>query len=97
VCASHGGRAPQVKAAAQQRLQALIMPAIAALAALIEHADSDSVRLSAAKDLLDRTGFKPSIAVDFRGQAEQIAQDLGLDADELVAVAEAIVRGQSAR
>lgn len=74
---------------------ALIVPAIAAIAELIQHADSDSVRLSAAKDLLDRTGFKPSIEIDIHSQAERIAQQLGLDADELVATAEAIVRAQA--
>lgn len=77
-------------------MQALIYPAIAAIAALIEHADSDSVRLSAARDLLDRTGFKPVVEVDIHSQAERIAEQLGLDPDELVATAEQIVRSGQA-
>lgn len=61
VCTVHGGLAPQVKIAAEERLKTLIHPAISGLAELINNADSDSVRLSAIRDLLDRTGFKPAV------------------------------------
>lgn len=67
VCITHGGLAPQVKAKAEERLQALVHPAITGLAELINNADSDSVRLSAIRDLLDRTGYKPTERI----QAEQ--------------------------
>lgn len=60
VCRSHGGAAPQVKLAAEARIQALVDPAITRLAYLIDDADSDAVRLSAVKDALDRAGFKPT-------------------------------------
>jgi hypothetical protein len=40
-------------------------------------------------------GRKDRIEVDIRSQAQAIAQSLGLDADELVATAEAILRAQA--
>lgn len=58
VCAVHGGRAPHVKARARQRLDDMVDPALVELRKLIARADSDSVRLSAIKDILDRTGYK---------------------------------------
>lgn len=57
VCGTHGGRAPQVRAAAQQRILALVNPALHELARLVKEADSDSVKLSAVKDILDRAGM----------------------------------------
>jgi len=54
----HGGSSRQALAAAEDRLKALVHPAISGLAELINKADSDSVRLSAIRDLLDRTGYK---------------------------------------
>lgn len=59
VCIMHGGSAPQVKMAAEERLKALADPAITRLEYLIDHGDSDAVRLGAVKDALDRAGFKP--------------------------------------
>jgi hypothetical protein len=60
VCIAHGGGAPQVKIAAEERLRSLVHPAISGLEELIRTADSDSVRLSAIRDLLDRTGYRPT-------------------------------------
>ena len=57
VCIMHGGRAPQVRAAAQLRILGMVSPALHALSKLIESADSDSVKLSAVKDVLDRAGL----------------------------------------
>jgi len=53
----HGGRAPQVRAAARLRILGMVNPALHALSKLIETADSDSVKLSAVKDVLDRAGL----------------------------------------
>ena len=58
VCRMHGGMAPQNIKTAEERLRAMVHPAISGLAELINKADSDSVRLSAIRDLLDRTGYK---------------------------------------
>src|SRR5688572_14527001 len=60
VCIMHGGKAPQVKMAAEERIKALVDPAITQLARLIDDADSDAVKLSAVKDALDRAGYKPT-------------------------------------
>jgi hypothetical protein len=49
----HGGKAPQVKAKAQERLAALVNPAIDQLKKLLT-ANSEMVSLLAVKDLLDR-------------------------------------------
>jgi hypothetical protein len=68
VCIAHGGGAPQVKIAAEERLRSLVHPAISGLASLINNADSDSVRLSAIRDLLDRTGYKPTEKVQSDGR-----------------------------
>jgi hypothetical protein len=64
----HGGQAPQARAKADERLEALVHPAISGLAELINNADSDSVRLSAIRDLLDRTGYKPREKIETSGE-----------------------------
>jgi hypothetical protein len=65
----HGGQAPQALAAAEDRLKALVHPAITGLQQLIAQADSDSVRLSAIRDLLDRTGYKPTEKIQTTGDS----------------------------
>ena len=67
VCRFHGGKAPLALANAEERLKALIHPAISGLQELINKADSDSVRLSAIRDLLDRTGYKPTEKIQSDG------------------------------
>lgn len=54
VCRTHGGSAPQVRAAANRRLLALAPRAVQVIADLLEHAESEPVRLKAATELLDR-------------------------------------------
>lgn len=58
VCRSHGGAARQVQDAARERLQAMVLPALATLRKLIDSADSDAVKLAAIKAVLDYTGHK---------------------------------------
>jgi len=67
VCNIHGGKSPGVVRAAHERLLALVDPAITALAQLIESADSDAVRLAAARDVLDRCGLKSVERVESSG------------------------------
>ncbi len=58
VCEKHGGAAPQVKAAAEARLQeTLVWPAIYRLGELIQQRDSPAVAVRAINSVLDRTGF----------------------------------------
>lgn len=54
VCVKHGGGAPQVKDAAQARLDRLVIPAIDRIAQLIEQKEFPSVAYQASKDVLDR-------------------------------------------
>jgi hypothetical protein len=66
VCRSHGGAAPQVKRRAEERLAALVDPAIAELRKLLR-SNSPAVVLGAVKDILDRNGFKPQDVVVVEG------------------------------
>lgn len=59
VCQTHGGGAPQVKAAAAERLRALQYPALEAYEWLITQRDYPSAAFSAARDVMDRTDGKP--------------------------------------
>lgn len=63
MCDTHGGRAPQVKAKALERLLALQDPAITRLASLIDQEQFPSVAYAAARDVLDRTLGKPAESV----------------------------------
>lgn len=57
VCRMHGGSAPQVKQAALERIRAAAFDAAGELARLAVGAESEAVRVSAIKDLLDRAGL----------------------------------------
>lgn len=56
VCRMHGGKSPQALAKAEDRMRALIHPAISALAELIEQRDLGAVRYT-----LDWGGFKAAV------------------------------------
>jgi hypothetical protein len=92
VCVKHGGAAPQVKRKAEERIRELVNPALAAIARLIgeteDHvgAESEAVKLAAARDILDRAGYSPTAKIHLEGdltvkspidiEMEQIAQQL---------------------
>lgn len=62
VCGQHGGRAPQVRRKAEERIRELVNPALARIAKLIGDdelpgAESEAVSLAAARDILDRAGY----------------------------------------
>jgi hypothetical protein len=57
VCITHGGSAPQVKAAAALRLSGLVDPSIAVLAKTLKNDKRPELALNAAKDVLDRSGL----------------------------------------
>lgn len=63
----HGGSAGQVQAAAKLRLAALVDPSIGVLAKLIRKSRADHLSLGAAKDVLDRAGYKPSDKLEHTG------------------------------
>ena len=60
VCPKHGGSAPQVRRKAQERLLEAADSLMAALLKIAQSAESESVRLAAIKDALDRAGFAPA-------------------------------------
>lgn len=68
VCATHGGSAPQVKRTAREHLDALAHPAVREIERLLASAESDAVKLATARDILDRTGFKPVEKTQQSGQ-----------------------------
>ncbi len=74
VCASHGGKAPQVEAAAHRRtLDGFVGPALVEMRAILDDDKTPaSVRLGAIKDILDRTGFKPVTQIQVMPTEEQI-------------------------
>lgn len=57
VCVVHGGKARQVRERAARRLEELAWPAAVRIGKLIDHRNPN-VALAAAKDVLDRNGFK---------------------------------------
>lgn len=56
VCIIHGGGAPQVMLAAEERLKALNAPAITRLEHWLMQNEFPSVSIAAVKDILDRNG-----------------------------------------
>lgn len=87
VCRMHGGAAPQVKAKAEDRLRAMVTPALDRLEKLIED-ESPSVALSAVKDVLDRAGYgaKQRLEVyhQVRQEAERLAYELGMPLEDFL-------------
>ena len=67
VCATHGGRAPQVKRSAKERLAELVEPALAGLHTALKSGEIPSI-VKAAQIVLDRTGFHPSQAIELTGK-----------------------------
>lgn len=92
VCVVHGGRAPQVKAKAEERIRDMVDPALNRLLKLIDD-DSSGVALGAVKDVLDRAGYvaKQQVEITMRQRAKDLADDLGIPIEELLAEAERIV------
>ena len=56
VCRYHGGAAPQVILAAEERLRELRVPAVIRLEELMNQKEYPSVAIAAVKDILDRDG-----------------------------------------
>jgi hypothetical protein len=77
VCGSHGGRAPQVKKAAAERLAEMVDPLLTELFRIAQSGENDAVRLAAIKDALDRAGYKPREKVDI---SQQIIKTVDADA-----------------
>ena len=76
VCHYHGGAAPQVKEAADERLRALLYPAIQTLAELIDLKEFPTVRLGASKDILDRTMGTPKQTLKLESPSDLSDEEL---------------------
>lgn len=91
VCKIHGGGNPRVKAKADERLRALVDPAITRLEQLIQD-PFGSVALAAVKDVLDRNDLAAKHRVEHSGAVATV----GVNIDSLIAarLAELANRGQ---
>ncbi len=67
MCATHGGRAPQVKKSARERLAELVEPALKGLHTALKSGEIPSI-VKAAQIVLDRTGFHPTQAMELYGK-----------------------------
>jgi len=67
VCATHGGRAPQVKRSAKERLAELVEPALTGLRKALKSNDLATI-VRASQIVLDRCGFHPSRAIELYGK-----------------------------
>jgi len=80
VCRFHGGNAPQTRAAALRRLQSLVAPALEVMADTLA-GRSNTLRLIAARDVLDRNDLKGRETIEITGDItinakERLAQKL---------------------
>ena len=69
VCRMHGGAAGQTRRKAQERLEAASDRLARALLDIAASADSESVRLAAIRDALDRVGVTSKTAIEVEVQA----------------------------
>lgn len=70
---------PGIQVEANEELKGYVVPAIRRLKQLVEGAQSESVRLAAIKNVLDKAGLKP---VDIQ-QAEQVSSIDGMSDEDL--------------
>jgi hypothetical protein len=68
VCRVHGGAAPQVKRSAQERLLALVDPALAVLSKALRDTKQPKIAFDAARDVLDRAGYRQTERLEVTGE-----------------------------
>jgi hypothetical protein len=68
VCRYHGGLAPQVQAKAEDRIRALVDPSLNRIARAIADDANPQLALAAARDILDRAGYKATDKVQTDGR-----------------------------
>lgn len=95
VCGTHGGRAPQAKAAARRRLDEAADRMARELLKIATTSESESVKLSAVRDALDRAGLKPPTQVEVGPKAPEPWEELLGDVAHITrAQHEAMKRGE---
>jgi hypothetical protein len=86
VCVVHGGRAPQVRLSAEQRIRDLVDPSLNRIAKAIDDDDNPQLALAAARDILDRAGYKATEKIQQDGRVtleiELVRRTLELDQPE---------------
>ncbi len=88
VCRFHGGSAPQVKRKALERLNELVDPAIDEYVTLLK-CEQPATVLNTVKDILDRTGHKPTERQEITNYTPEDVETLAnLDDIELAAYIE---------
>jgi hypothetical protein len=68
VCVVHGGKAPQVRLSAEQRIRDLVDPSLNRIQKAIADDDNPQLALAAARDILDRAGYKATEKVQQDGR-----------------------------
>jgi hypothetical protein len=68
VCNVHGGAAPQVKLAAELRIRALVDPSLDRIQRAIADDANPQLALAAARDILDRAGYRATEKVQSEGR-----------------------------
>jgi hypothetical protein len=68
VCVVHGGKAPQVRLSAEQRIRDLVDPSLDRIKKAIDDDDNPQLALAAARDILDRAGYKATEKVQSDGR-----------------------------
>ena len=85
VCFTHGGAAPQVQRKARERLLELVEPALTELTKIVINKNtSENVRLSAIKDILDRSGLAATIKVEQDVHVFDTREEILSEAEQLL-------------
>lgn len=90
VCMSHGGRLPNVRKAARERIDALAPRATEVVEELMDSAASETVRLAAARDVLDRAGVGEGKRIEITvGESAEVDRRIAEVVDRLAGVQQA--------
>lgn len=89
ICGSHGGSAPQTKAAAARRLLKAVDPAAVELIRIALEGKTEQTRLGAIKELFERAGFGEPKRLEIAQVPDQEV------IDEWIRVLEADIAGNS--